>query len=60
MAEKPPHKTAPLSFVPSETVAAEIRRLAVRDEVSQADVLRRLVRRGLETERRDASHGEAA
>lgn len=54
MAEKPTNKT-PLSFVPSDAVAAEVRQLAERDEISQADVLRRLVRRGLEVERRTAS-----
>ena len=49
---KLPNKT-PLTFTTSSVVADAVRQLAEREETSQSTILRRLVRRGLEVERRD-------
>ena len=42
----------------SNSLAAEVRRLAQRDEESQSAVFRRLLRRGLDAERRSVEAGQ--
>ena len=48
-----------LSVQLSEKLVEVVRSIAAREEISQSDVLRRLIRRGIESERRTAGEGSS-
>jgi predicted transcriptional regulator len=55
-----PKTRTPVTLRVPDAIAAEVRQIAERDDLTQGAVLRRLVRRGLEAERRSHDGNEAA